>query len=52
MPEEVFNLRETLEYLGIKKKDFENYYKNSKEIKAFKEGNRWKLRKDLLFLKN
>ena len=43
--EEIMNSREALEYLGIKKKEFENYFKSSKEIPAFKEGNRWKFKK-------
>ena len=42
---EILNSGEALGYLGISKKEFENYYKNSKEIKAFKERGRWKFKK-------
>jgi hypothetical protein len=45
MPEEIFNSKEAINYLGIEKKEFENYFKNSKEIKSFKEGSRWKFNK-------
>jgi hypothetical protein len=45
MPEEVLNSRNALEYLGISKKEFENYFKNSKEIPAFKVRNRWMFNK-------
>lgn len=48
MQEEVLNSRETLEYLGIEKKEFENYFKNSKEIEAFKQGSRWAFNKSEL----
>ncbi len=53
MIEEILNSREAKEYLGIKKKEFENYFKSSKEIPAFKQGNRWKFKKsDLKNWKN
>lgn len=39
--EELLNSRQALEYLGIQKKNFDNYFKNSKEIKAFKKNGRW-----------
>ena len=35
------NSRQAIEYLKIEKKAFENYFKNSKEIKAIKSGGRW-----------
>ncbi len=41
----IFNSKEALDYLGIDKKEFENYFKNSEEISAFKEKNRWKFKK-------
>lgn len=33
MPETIFNRKEAIEYLGIEDKEFDNYFKNSKEIK-------------------
>jgi hypothetical protein len=44
--QEILNSGEALEYLGISKKEFENYYKNSGEIKAYKERGRWKFKKE------
>ncbi len=42
---EMIGSKEAQEYLSIEKKAFENYFKNSKEIKAVKEGSRWKFDK-------
>ncbi len=38
---EKLSKREAIEYLGIPPKNFDNYFKNSKEIKGFKERGRW-----------
>jgi len=47
MPE-ILGTKEAIEYLGIEKKEFENYFKFSKEIKGVKEGGRFKFdKKDL-----
>jgi len=35
------NIIEAVEYLGISRKQFENYFKFSKEIPSHKNGNRW-----------
>lgn len=43
--EEKLNSREACEYLGIGKKEFENFFKNSNEIPAIKERGRWKFKK-------
>ena len=48
MEDEVLNSREAQEYLNIDKKSFENFFKNSKEIDAYKERNRWKFNKSKL----
>lgn len=37
----LINSKEAREYLGITQKSFDNYFKNSKEIKAVKKGSRW-----------
>ncbi len=42
---EIFDLKEAVEYLDIDKKAFTNYFKNSGEIKSFKQGGRWKFKK-------
>jgi hypothetical protein len=48
MQEEILSSKEALKYLGIEKKEFENYFKNSKEIKAFKQSSRWAFNKSEL----
>ncbi|MDO8508150.1 MAG: helix-turn-helix domain-containing protein [Nanoarchaeota archaeon] len=48
MTDEVLTAKKALEYLGIEKKEFENYFKNSKEINAFKQGSRWVFNKSEL----
>jgi len=54
--DDLMNSKEALEYLNIDKKAFENYFKKSGEIKAFKQGGRWKFKKKDLdewnYLKN
>ena len=40
MPD-LLNSRQALDYLDIEKKAFENYLKNSKEIKAVKNNGWW-----------
>lgn len=45
LDEKILSSKEALEYLGINKKNFENYYKNSNEIPSFKERNRIKFKK-------
>lgn len=45
MTDEILNSREAREYLDIPKKNFENYFKYSKEIKAFKKRGRWWFKK-------
>ena len=48
MSEELLNTTQAIEYLKIEKKEFENYFKSSKEIKYNKIGNRlWFKREDL-----
>ena len=52
MEEKLFSSKEAQEYLNLDKKSFENYFKNSKEIKSKKIGGRWKFdKKDLDFWK-
>lgn len=45
MPEETIGSKEAVEYLGIEKKEFDNYFKFSKEIKGVKENGRFKFKK-------
>ncbi len=45
---EELNKKEAIEFLGIPPKHFENYLKNSGEIKGFKIKNRWYFKKDEL----
>lgn len=45
MADEILNSREAQEYLNINPKAFQNYFRNSEEIKAYKEGGRWKFKK-------
>ncbi len=40
--------KEAIEFLDIPEKHFNNYFKNSKEIKGFKKKNRWYFNKDQL----
>jgi len=42
---EIMNSKEAQEYLSINKKEFENFFKNSKEIPAVKEKGRWQFKK-------
>ena len=49
----LLNSKQAKEYLNINKKSFDNYFKNSKEIKATKTGGRWWFdASDLDFWKN
>jgi len=45
MPD-IYNKKQALEYLGIEEKAFTNYFKNSQEIKSFKDGGRFKFHKN------
>jgi len=45
---EQLNKIEAIKYLGISAKDFDNYFKLSKEIKGFKRGVRWFFDKSFL----
>ena len=39
--EEILSKKEAVNFLGIPEKYFDNYFKNSNEIKGFKDNNRW-----------
>ena len=45
MSEEILGSKESIGYLGIEEKEFENYFKFSREIKGIKENGRFKFKK-------
>lgn len=45
---ELLKKKETIEFLKINEKEFDNYFKNSNEIEGEKKGNRWFFDKDKL----
>ena len=45
MPEEILGTKEAIKYLGIEKKEFDNYFRLGQEIKGEKIGARFKFKK-------